>query len=93
MNKFKESLKVNLIKGKKYILDKLEEIVTQELKKVTDDKELSLEERIEQSDVLINTYKILEEYDNLEPVLIKYFAERKRINRQKQNETWDSISK
>lgn len=93
MNKFKESLKVNPIKGKKYILDKLEEIVTQELKKVTDDKELSLEERIEQSDVLINTYKILEEYDNLEPVLKKYFAERKRINRQKQNETWDSISK
>lgn len=60
---------------KEEIIKSFEKTVEEELKKL--DKIESKEEQIEKFDVIFNMYKILQNYDELRPTLIKFFREKR----------------
>lgn len=75
---------------KQQMIDKVEEFILQELNHISTPMEYMIEkqladegisndiskDRLERAGVLYNLYKILENYDALEPTLKKYFNER-----------------
>lgn len=61
------------MKTKKDIIEKLMNIILIELNNLDKQNELSLDEKLTQGQVLYNTYKILKNYDELEPLLQSYF--------------------
>lgn len=77
---FKESLKVNpqdLSKsGKKVAIMRLERLIAEQMAYVQENDSFSLYEKTEQMTVFFRINKILENYDELEPTLKKYFAEK-----------------
>ncbi len=77
---FKESLKVNpedLKKsGKRVAIMRLQHILEEQMAYVQENDGFSMYEKAEQISVFMNISKILSSYDELEPVLKKYFAEK-----------------
>ena len=77
---YKESLKVNpqdLSKsGKKVALERLKRLIAEQMAYVQENNSFSLYEKTEQMTVFFRINKILENYDELEPTLKKYFAEK-----------------
>ena len=63
---------------KEEIIRSFEKTVEEELKKL--DEIESKEEQIEKFDVIFNMYKILQNYDELKPTLIKFFNQKKKEN-------------
>ena len=76
MNEFKKELRVNQeFYNKDYILRKLNNIIEKEMEN-TNSKKFSLKEKVEQQTVLFRIYKIINSYDELEPILTKFFNEK-----------------
>lgn len=90
MNKYKidEELK------KKYedeIKESIEELISNKLDEI---KELgNKEEVITKANYLFNVFKILENYDELTPVLKKTFEEKYKRGKYNQLKDWDTLSK
>lgn len=54
------------------MIEKLQGILLQELNQLNNDN-LSIEEKLSQGEVIYNMYKVLRDYDKLEPLLKDYF--------------------
>lgn len=70
--------------GKKVAIERLSRILAEQMAYVSENDSFSLYEKAEQMTVFYRVSKILENYDELEPVLSKYFskkAEKERWNR------------
>lgn len=68
--------------GKEEQILKIEKFVLKELENIQKEENMDKKEMIERASVLFNFYKILENYDELQPMLTKDFEEiknRKRI--------------
>jgi hypothetical protein len=85
---FKESLRVNpqdLSKsGKKVAIERLKRLIEEQMAYVDENNSFSMYEKTEQMTVFFRMSKILENYDELEPTLKKFFkekAEKERFER------------
>ena len=70
--------------GKKVALKRLRRLVAQQMAYVQENNSFDINEKTEQMTVFFRMDKILANYDELEPVLQKYFAEKaekERFNR------------
>ena len=81
MNEFIKSLKVEDNSNKKVQLTRLRNVVKAEIKHITESDLHTADEKLEQLDVLHNIYKILNNYNELKPVLQRYFAEKAEKNK------------
>lgn len=75
----------------KEIKDKLDKTIIEELRKLN--KTQDIEESIVKYDYLVNVSKILDNYNELMPILEKFFTKQNQERKFKQSESWDSISK
>lgn len=64
--------------GKKAAIMRLERIITEQMAYVTENDSYSSEEKAEQMTVFFRMNKILENYDELELVLTRFFEEKNR---------------
>lgn len=84
MNKFEESLKVNFVpriqksKEHKKATEYEENIKNRIFKAIVDTPENSKEERMSKLDYMMKFQKILDNFEELEPVLNKYFRDKER---------------
>lgn len=62
--------------GKKVAIERLSRILAEQMAYVRENTSFSKEEQLEQGTVFLRMFQILQNYDELEPVLIKYFAEK-----------------
>ena len=84
MNNFKEDLKVKPeYYNKDYIIKKMKNIVIKEIENV-DSNKFSLNEKLEQQMVLFRLYKIIDNYDGLEPLLTDYFCKKAKEEKWKE---------
>lgn len=70
--------------GKQAAIMRLERLISQQMMYVTENNSFSTEEKLEQQNVFFNITKILQNYDELEPTLKKFFkgkAEKERFER------------
>lgn len=64
--------------GKRAAIMRTEILIAEEIAYVTENNSYSSEEKMEQLNVFFNMNKILENYDELESLLIKFFDEKAR---------------
>lgn len=68
--------------GRQAVIMRLENILKGQMNYVQENGSYGIRERLEQIDVLVNMNKILQNYDELKPVLTEYF------NKKHENEKW-----
>ena len=84
MNKFEDSLKVNFVpkiqktNEHKKATEYEENIKNRIFKAIVDTPENSKEERMSKLDYMMKFQKILDNFEELEPVLNKYFRDKER---------------
>lgn len=64
--------------GKRAAIMRTKRLIAEEIAYVTENNSFTPEEKLEQLNVLFNMNKILESYDELEPLLKEFFAEKNR---------------
>lgn len=75
-NSFKESLKVNCNSRKNVQLTRMKNFVKAELKHIFESDLYEDDEKLEDLNVLHNMWKILNNYDELEPILQEFFKDK-----------------
>lgn len=85
MSDFRDKLRVNQEElrksGKKVAIKRLQRILREQIAYVLENKSFTDDEKLEQQTVFLRMYKILENYDELEPVLTDFFREKAEIGR------------
>lgn len=81
-----------MTKSEKEEIIRVEEFIAAELERISTPLELMAtqdNEKLERANVLYKLYKILENYDDINPTLTKFFNERARKERMGGVERWD----